>query len=315
MAVVVNCEDCGAKLKVPEERLGRKVKCPRCQAVFVAADTAVASTPPPRPPAAPTSKRAREEEDRGEGYEEVHDDEDEAPPGPPKRRKSRPVKEDTFDEAITEEEPQRSRASDDDDEERDRPRKKKRKKKRRQEVDKYPSAAEGWHWWAAACAVLLSLTVLTAILGFAGMVKPNLHLISVWILIDVPFSAVVLIGSMFLSSFIAGGIEFGDARIVIPKALVLLTFISPFYLLPFGNWLALPIWMGALMYLFRLDLWECQLLVAVNWALNWLAAFLLIGALAAALGAAEKASSQGGGLPQQGAPAGGPMFDPDDDGP
>jgi hypothetical protein len=146
------------------------------------------------------------------------------------------------------------------------------------------------------------------------LVKPNLHLISVWVLIDVPFSAVVLIGSMFLSSFIAGGIEFGDARIVIPKALVLLTIISPFYLLPFGNWLALPIWMGALMYLFKLDLWECQLLVAVNWALNWLAAFLLIGVLSAALGAAEEAQSQRGGT-QQGAPAAGPMFDPGDDGP
>ena len=33
----ISCPECSARLKVPDERLGKKLKCPKCQAIFTAA--------------------------------------------------------------------------------------------------------------------------------------------------------------------------------------------------------------------------------------------------------------------------------------
>jgi predicted Zn finger-like uncharacterized protein len=73
MAIVINCPSCGRKLRVPDELLGKKVRCPGCQTMFAgrpepsapvpAAATASAQgeSPPPEapspaepPPSAPT---------------------------------------------------------------------------------------------------------------------------------------------------------------------------------------------------------------------------------------------------------------------
>jgi hypothetical protein len=69
MPILINCPSCGRKLRVPDELLGKKVRCPGCQTMFAgtpepaapvpaAATTAPADPPapavPPPAPAAPT---------------------------------------------------------------------------------------------------------------------------------------------------------------------------------------------------------------------------------------------------------------------
>jgi hypothetical protein len=51
MASTFECPKCGRELKVPDELLGKKVKCPACQSVFITA----AEEPPAPPPVAPPS--------------------------------------------------------------------------------------------------------------------------------------------------------------------------------------------------------------------------------------------------------------------
>jgi predicted Zn finger-like uncharacterized protein len=60
-AVRVPCPQCGTRLKVPAELLGKKVKCPKCSTVFVLSGPADSPNPPPRDPADPdpTDKRQR----------------------------------------------------------------------------------------------------------------------------------------------------------------------------------------------------------------------------------------------------------------
>jgi predicted Zn finger-like uncharacterized protein len=68
MAEVVNCPNCQRKLRVPEELLGKKVKCPTCSETFTATAAAGGGeAPPPPPPDEPPPRRPREddiEEDR-----------------------------------------------------------------------------------------------------------------------------------------------------------------------------------------------------------------------------------------------------------
>ena len=87
----------------------------------------------------------------------------------------------------------------------------------------------------------------------------------------------ILVVSMIIASSIGGGIEFGEVHIVIPKALGLLFVANLVGLIPFVGWfLALIVWVGGLMSLFRLDFHETRILVAVNWVLNWLVRLALL---------------------------------------
>jgi hypothetical protein len=86
-------------------------------------------------------------------------------------------------------------------------------------------------------------------------------------------SVVILIISMFITSAIGGGVDFGQVHIVLAKAIPLLIVVSLLQLVPFGIVLSFPIWWIGLMVLFRLDFWEVRMLVAINWGLNALAHF------------------------------------------
>ncbi len=57
MPEVISCPQCSRQLRVPEDLLGKRVKCPTCSAVF----TAEASAAPPPP--APTRERTDPQED------------------------------------------------------------------------------------------------------------------------------------------------------------------------------------------------------------------------------------------------------------
>lgn len=65
MPTVVECPSCGQKLKVPENLLGKKVRCSKCQGAF----TAAAPAPPPPPPVEEESPFTTEEPAEEE-YEE-----------------------------------------------------------------------------------------------------------------------------------------------------------------------------------------------------------------------------------------------------
>jgi hypothetical protein len=74
---------------------------------------------------------------------------------------------------------------------------------------------------------------------------------------------------MIISSSIGGGIEFGEVHIVIPKALGLIFIVNLVSLIPFVGWfIALLVWVGGLMSLFNLEIWEARILIVVNWGLN-----------------------------------------------
>ena len=93
-------------------------------------------------------------------------------------------------------------------------------------------------------------------------------------------SVVILIISMFITSALGGGVEFGELHIVLAKAVPLLIVVVLLEeLVPYGDFIAIPIWWFGLMLLFRLDFWEVRTLVLVNWGLNLLAHFALLAAL------------------------------------
>lgn len=107
MPTLVNCPTCNRKLRIPEELLGRKVKCPGCQGTF----TAQAEEPPPPPGEEPPSPRASDDP-RAEGLSPQP-----PPPPPPEefseeppRRRSRRMDE-GFPEDEGDEERQRDRPS------------------------------------------------------------------------------------------------------------------------------------------------------------------------------------------------------------
>ena len=56
--IVAQCANCQAKLKVDAEKIGKKVKCPKCQGVFVVADSEAAPQPE-APKAAPREEKPK----------------------------------------------------------------------------------------------------------------------------------------------------------------------------------------------------------------------------------------------------------------
>jgi hypothetical protein len=77
-------------------------------------------------------------------------------------------------------------------------------------------------------------------------------------------SVVILIISMFITSALEGGVDFGQVHIVLAKAIPLLIVVSLLQLVSFGIVISIPVWWLGLMLLFRLDFWEVRTLVAIN---------------------------------------------------
>jgi hypothetical protein len=88
-------------------------------------------------------------------------------------------------------------------------------------------------------------------------------------------SILILVLSMMLTSSAMGGVDFGQAHVVIAKGAALLLAVNCLALLPYGVWLTLPVWWFGLMLLFRIDFWEARTLVVINWALDGIAFFLI----------------------------------------
>jgi predicted Zn finger-like uncharacterized protein len=130
-AELVSCPECQRKLRVPNDLIGKQVKCPTCGQTFKADPAAQAPAPPP--PAAEgkparTSKVGRDkddDDDRAVARRRARDDEDDDDRS---RRRSRSRRDDDDDD---EDRPRRrrsrySRDDDDDDDDDDDPRRRRR---------------------------------------------------------------------------------------------------------------------------------------------------------------------------------------------
>jgi predicted Zn finger-like uncharacterized protein len=79
MAELVTCANCGQRLRVPDELLGKKVKCPGCGTTFTAETSPVTAPAPPSPPAPPPPEEATAPSPPNLSL----DDEPQESPGPP----------------------------------------------------------------------------------------------------------------------------------------------------------------------------------------------------------------------------------------
>jgi predicted Zn finger-like uncharacterized protein len=77
MPIKTECTGCGATLRVPDEMLGRKVKCPKCQTTFTAVDPDAAppreeprDEPPPPPRSSPKDYDEPPPRSRARDYDE-----------------------------------------------------------------------------------------------------------------------------------------------------------------------------------------------------------------------------------------------------
>lgn len=249
MPIRVVCHSCGRQLNAPDNLTGRKAKCPSCQTIL---PIPAAETVDVAPPEAKERKL-------------------------PHRRQPKPEERITHEpEARDEPEPvevvEVGRT----------PRKPKRKKNRPQ-PKRSEQQSPAWVLWLLSfggCAALAGGIAFPAIYNGHGA---EVLVYSIVLAIMIPISTIILILSMFVSSWLGGGIDFGEAHIVIPKAFGLLFVVNLIGLaVPFGGWASLPIWVVGLMFLFNLDMWETRTLVVVNWALNYLGRMAVFLAITAA---------------------------------
>lgn len=147
--------------------------------------------------------------------------------------------------------------------------KKKRKKKKR---PKAAASSVPWLWIAG-----VSIAFIAALAIYFIAQHESLRGILIELAIMVPVSTVILVISMLASSHFAGGIDFGDARIAILKAALLIVIVNLVRLLPFGGMLTFPIWLIGLTQLFGLDLWETRVLFSINWIMNLALSWLIFG--------------------------------------
>src|SRR5438128_2485192 len=228
MPLLISCSNCASKLRVQEDAIGRKVRCPKCGDAVPVHDPDDASAPRPV--------------QRREDQEEVV---------VAKRRKPRAPEPEAYAPEESEAEPEEAR-----------PRKTRKKKRRRQIREK--AGVPGWVWWTAGLGTLCLALAIGGIL----LVQAGHGLLVLGFAISLPISAVVLIVAMILSSALGGGIYFGELGEVIVKSLLLLLIINAVLLIPFVvGWIALLVLLIGSMVLFDLDIWEARFFIFINWAL------------------------------------------------
>jgi hypothetical protein len=243
MPIRVACHSCGRQLNAPDQLSGRKAKCPSCGTVLsiLAAEPIDAVTPVPKERKLPK---------RG-------------PPEPEERITTEPEANHEPEEVV-----EAARVA-----------KKPKRKKRKRPAKRSDQPALNWVPWLLS---LGGIALLAGSIAFAAIYKGHaaeVLVYSVILLVMLPISTIILIASMFISSWLGGGIEFGEARVVIPKAACLLFIVNLISLLPFGRFIAAPIWLFGLMFLFGLDFWETRILIVVNWGLNFLAQMAVFAAI------------------------------------
>jgi predicted Zn finger-like uncharacterized protein len=245
----VTCPSCASRLRVSDDSLGKRVKCPRCSGAFPVQreedspeapepETRVADQPaitarrrrPAEEEPVASVRRSRREENP-EGVQEAPDDTNEPP-------------------AET-------------------PRKKKRKKKRRR-IRHEESESPAWLWWTFGGGGIFLVMAILLVVALVTHRDNPVKACAIYLLIAMPVSTVIFFVAMFLSSIWFGAIEIGEIHVAVVKSFALLLVVNLVTLLPLGGYLALAVWLVGLIGLFRLDLWEARMLIFVNWVLNFL---------------------------------------------
>lgn len=100
MAEIISCPSCQRKVQVPQQYLGKIVRCPECKHEFVAgeASTGVQSAPPPMPASAPAEPGKTPEWEKPRSRDR-HDD-DEEDDRPRRRRRARDDEDDDEDDDL-----------------------------------------------------------------------------------------------------------------------------------------------------------------------------------------------------------------------
>jgi hypothetical protein len=251
------CPACGGGIKVDDSLAGKRIRCPLClKAISAAAApapvvaTAVVATSPKAVPAHAEIDLAP----IGGSVVALLDDEKRSPISTVEIRAQAPPPE------------------------LETPKKKKRKRRR---LDDEPEGMDDWHKGliilGATAIVLLLIIVLTAMIAGPQMAILN----TVMLVVFVPFSLVGLVISFFITNAIVGGINFGDIRAAIPKAIALVLIVCAWRVwVPYGFWLVFIPWIIGLMLLFELDWFETNILMVVNWALGWIFGFAVFALVA-----------------------------------
>ena len=285
MPIQFQCSSCRSTLQVPDNLAGRKVRCPKCRGVAdvipYPAGSPAAAVPAPVAAEDKGSPRFRADQDEVRvrarkpapvPEPEVEDAEEvEERPARPIRSGSRRQ------EAISTRPLRRNEPTDVEDEEEkaareaSRPRRFKRRRRRPQRSSSGSGRAWFWVRWVVAAGIYIVIGSGIAIHMVAtGHVEELIFDAISWAVM-MPISLFLFFISMFIGSAIAGGIDFGDVRTAIPKAIFLLAPINAFYALfqwYIGFFAAAPFWIFGLMFLFELDIWESWFMVVINWFLN-----------------------------------------------
>lgn len=261
MPIVVACTACNQRLKVKEELIGRKAKCPACGGIFLALeDVEPVTDDHPVLPSKPVGRP--DPVARGKSRPPV-----ETPP--PKKKPAPPPEPEPEDEP-----PQDSQ------DEAPRKKKKKKRKKRRQEEE------TGSIWpWVAVGGVIVTCLILTAILVVRRIgVNETVIEYAVYLGIMMPVSVGILVLSMIISSSLGGGIDFGELHVALLKAFILLLITNVLGLWQYGCLLNGLVWWCGLMVMFRLDFWEVRMVSFVNWFLNVIGGYAVWMVVASLLG-------------------------------
>lgn len=280
MRVDLRCKVCQAKLAVKSELAGKSVRCPKCaNPVRVTVAPVVlpqignkAATPMMAVPVNEEPVWAEVLPEDNPDFEVLPD---EAPmesvpvPLPPKPKPSRPAIPQTAETAVAEQETAEET-----------PRPKKKKKKKNKMAAKAAASVPTWVWilGGIGAAITTGGIILGLVLAMRAATPDGDDIpwreYAIIYMISVPISLVILIASMFISSALGGGINFGDAKTAIIGALFLILIVNAVSMIQLGHfqlgrYLALLVWLVGFMTIFGLDPWEARFLLIINGILNY----------------------------------------------
>jgi hypothetical protein len=150
------------------------------------------------------------------------------------------------------------------------PKKKRKKRRRRHDIGDEPDKMDEWLHGVIILGVTVGVLFLTALVGIMAGHGFDVLYYTILSIVLLPPTLIGMGISMVAASMMLGGVNFGDLRAAIAKAIALCLVTNVIALIPnFGVFLAAPVWIGGLMALYRLDGFETCLVWLVNWGLGW----------------------------------------------